>query len=707
MAKRKKPAKNHKKDLKDKDKEIKPLLERSAVREIIAILLVLLAVFLILAIINVAGIAGVWTLAGFKFLVGTATYLLPLALLLVAWMLFRQDHYEFKINNLLGLVALFICLAGIFHFILAPANFEVMAVGNFGGVIGLGLATIMGPILTRPVAIFILAMLLLISLIVAGNARLKDLFAKFMSLFKRHREEAELEINEPALEINNKLPIKGTIGGNKEVKSAKAEPIMEAIDKDWEYPPLDLLEATSTSADPGNPKQNAATIQKTLEDFAIDVQMSGVEVGPTVSQYTLKPPSGVNLNKITALDRNLALALEAHQIRIEAPIPGKSLVGIEVPNKKAATVRLKDIIASKEVIKNKSKLTYVLGRDVVGDVVTSDLAEMPHILVAGATGSGKSVLINTMLVSWLYRNSPSDLKLILIDPKRVEMPLYHDIPHLLTPVILDTGPAVSALRWAVAEMERRLVLLQNHGKRNIIEYNSQKDIDGMPYIVIVIDEMSQLMVASGKEVEGLVVQIAQMARAVGIHLVLATQRPSVNVITGLIKANVPARVALTTTSQTDSRTIIDSGGAEKLLKRGDMLYLDPEMSKPKRIQGVFLSTEEVKAVTNYLREKRQPQYNDEVLAQETKAAGRGGAGSFDGGGGDDELFSEAVNIVIQRGKASSSDLMRRLRVGYARSARLMDMLEDRGVIGAQDGSRPREVLVSSVTELEGEANESE
>ena len=706
MAKRKKPSKNHKKDL--KDKEIKPLLERSAVREIIAILLVLLAVFLVLAMVNVAGVAGVWTLASFKFVVGMAAYLLPLALLLVAWMLFRQDHYEFKTNNLMGLLAFFVCLAGIFQFVLAPAGISLMTVGDYGGVIGWGISMVMGPILTRPVAIFILIMLLLVSLIVAANARLKDLFTKFLTLFKRHRDEPELEINEPAFEINNKLPIKGTIGGSKaEPKSARIDPIVEALDKDWEYPSLDLLESTSTHADAGNVKNNAGVIQNTLADFGIDVAMGTVNVGPTVSQYTLKPPSGIKLARINELDRNLALALSAHDVRVEAPIPGKSLVGIEVPNKKGATVRLRDILSSKELAENKSKLTFVLGRDVSGEVVVADLAKMPHLLIAGATGSGKSVLINTILASFLYRNSPSDLKLILVDPKRVEMMPYNDIPHLLTPVIVEPDKTISALKWAVAEMERRLRLLSDHGKRNIAEYNTQKGVDGMPYIVIVIDELYDLMIVAGKDVEALIMRLAQMARAVGIHLVLATQRPSVNVITGTIKANVPARVALTTTSQVDSRTIIDQGGAEKLLGKGDMLFSNPEFIKPKRVQGVYLSEKEIASVTSYLRDKRQPQYNEEVLTQSVKTAGRGGSiGSFEGGD-DDALFMDAAEIVIQRGKASASDLQRRLRVGYARAARLMDMLEERGVIGPQDGSRPREVLASSVTELTGDTGESE
>lgn len=681
-------------------------LGSEAKQEILALLLALFAGFLLLASIGWAGVFGQYLLTGCRYIFGLAAYLLPMALFIVAWILFQPKKYQFRANNLLGLLAFFVFLSGILQFVTAPADAALTNVADYGGIVGYGLYSIMNPVLNKPVAIVVLVVLLLVSLVIASNTRLKEFMTKFLNLFRRQKMAEDVKIHEPDINISNKLPIKGTIGSLRgEPKAPRIAPVMETIDKDWEYPPLDLLESTSTSADPGNAKANAALIHKTLEDFDIEVQMSGVEVGPTVSQYTLKPPSGVNLNKITALDRNLALALEATQIRIEAPIPGKSLVGIEVPNKKTAIVRLKDIISSKEVTTDKAKLTYVLGRDVVGDIMTSNLAEMPHTLIAGATGSGKSVLINTMLVSWLYRNSPSDLKLILVDPKRVEMSLYNDIPHLLTPVIVEPSKAISALRWAVAEMERRYKILQEYSKRSIIEYNSQKDVEAMPYIVIVIDEMNDLMLASAKEVEGLIVRIAQMARAVGIHLVLATQRPSVNVITGLIKANVPARVALTTTSQTDSRTIIDAGGAEKLLKKGDMLYLDPEMSKPKRIQGVFMSNKEVKAVTDYLREKRQPQYNEEVLAQDSKAGGsRGGTmGDFSGGGDDDELFVEAANVVISRGKASASDLQRRLRVGYARAARLMDMLEERGVIGPPDGARPREVLVSDVAELSAEA----
>ncbi|HSX48482.1 MAG TPA: DNA translocase FtsK, partial [Candidatus Nanoarchaeia archaeon] len=462
----------------------------------------------------------------------------------------------------------------------------------------------------------------------------------------------------------------------------------------------DLLEATSTKADAGNIKQNAGTIQSTLASFGIEVAMSEVNVGPTVTQYTLKPESGVKLNKITALEHNLSLSLAAHPLRVEAPIPGKSAVGIEVPNKTSAIVRMKDLLTSKEFEAAKSPLEFVLGRDVSGTPAVADLAKMPHLLIAGATGSGKSVMINTFLTSLLYRNSPSNLKLILVDPKRVELTLYNDIPHLLTPVIVEPEKCISALRWAVAEMERRYKLFSEVGKRNIGDYNQAKKEEAMPYIVIVIDELADLMSIAAQDVEALVVRLAQMARATGIHLVLATQRPSVNVITGLIKANIPARIAFSVASQFDSRTILDQGGAEKLLGKGDMLFSSPELPKPRRLQGAMISDKETKAVTDYLRDARAPQYNEEVLTQPGKGSG-GRSGGFDMEDVDDDLFEEAADTVIRSGKASASLLQRRLRVGYARAARLLDILEERGVVGPPDGARPRDVLVSSMSDVNG------
>ncbi len=694
----KKQRKVKKKDKAKLPREPRMEISGEAKREIAAIVLITIAVFLILSMIGFAGSLGGWIFMAVSFVIGLAAFVLPFALLLIAWVLFQPDKYEFKPNNLFGTIFVFVCLAGLAHLIFAPEGVDFASVGSGGGMVGLGLSSAMLPILNKPVSIFILTALLMISLVVAANTRVKDLFKSFLALFHRERNSEGEIVEQSEFKINTTLPIKGSVGEEEPEPKKKASVMLTSVDKDWVYPPLDLVKATSTQADPGDAKATAKLIQSTFGDFGYEVDMHGVDVGPTVSQYSLRPPNGVNLNKITALDRNLALALEAEQIRIEAPIPGKSLVGIQVPNKKAATVRLGDILASKEVSGKGTKLTFVLGRDVSGEIITADLGKAPHLLVAGATGAGKSVMINTLITSLLYRNSPSELKLILVDPKRVELGLYQDIPHLLTPVIVEPMQAISALKWAVAEMDRRYRLLQDHGKRGIDEFNAQKDVDSMPYIVIVVDEFADLMMVAGKDVEALIQRLTQMARAVGIHLVLATQRPSVNVITGIIKANVPTRVALTTASQVDSRTIIEMAGAEKLLGKGDMLFASPSFIKPKRVQGVWLSEEEVKGVADYLRGAREPEYNEEVLAQSVRIKGVGG-GDYDTG--EDDLFNDAAEAVIQGGKASASYLQRRLKVGYARAARLMDMLEEQGVVGPPDGAKPREVLISSIDELGG------
>jgi S-DNA-T family DNA segregation ATPase FtsK/SpoIIIE len=431
--------------------------------------------------------------------------------------------------------------------------------------------------------------------------------------------------------------------------------------------------------------------------------MEGANIGPRVTQYTLKPPTGVKLTKITALENNLALDLAATNIRMEAPIPGKRAVGIEVPNVKAAIVRLSAILQSREWQEASTPLTFAIGKDIAGKAVMADLAKMPHLLVAGQTGSGKSVMINDILTSMLYRNSPSDLKLILVDPKTVELTPYNDIPHLLTPVITEPEKCISALKWAVAEMERRYRTLAEVKKRNIVEYNSLESEEGMPYIVIVIDELADLMMMAARDVEALIVRIAQKARAVGIHLILATQRPSVDVITGLIKANVPARIAFTTASQVDSRTIIDQMGAEKLLGQGDLLFLTSDMPKPKRVQAAFISDDETVKVTSFITDQRAPNYNMEVVSQPV-TIGKGGVVPDSGSGSsdaDDDMFRDAVRVVIENKKASTSLLQRRLRIGYGRAARLIEEMEEQGIIGQADGSRPREVLVSSLNQVFG------
>ncbi|HEX6257899.1 MAG TPA: DNA translocase FtsK, partial [Candidatus Saccharimonadales bacterium] len=491
--------------------------------------------------------------------------------------------------------------------------------------------------------------------------------------------------------------LRGSVERDKVAEEQAA--LTTATDPTWEAPSLDLLEKKQSPADAGDVKHNAQTIKDTLAEFNIDVEMEGANIGPKVTQYTLKPPSGVKLTRITALETNIALNLAAQSLRIEAPIPGQRAVGIEVPNRKAADVRLHGILSAKQWKSAHEPLGFAIGKDIAGDAVIGELNKMPHLLIAGQTGSGKSVMINTLLTSLLYRNSPADMKLILVDPKQVEMAPYEDIPHLLTPIITEPEKCISALKWAVNEMERRYSLLAGEKLRDIKSYNHKKRDESMPYIVIVIDELADLMMLAARDVEALIVRLAQKARAVGIHLVLATQRPSVDVITGLIKANVPARIAFTVASQVDSRTILDQVGAEKLLGQGDMLLLTPAMSKPKRIQGAWVMDEEVVKITDHLRMQRAPQYDDEIVAQPVQLNGKGGVVMDFDGGGDDDMYKDAVRVVVESGKASASLLQRRLRVGYARAARLVETMEEQGIIGPADGARPREVLITNLDEI--------
>lgn len=476
-------------------------------------------------------------------------------------------------------------------------------------------------------------------------------------------------------------------------------------DKVWEYPPLSLLsDEIGGKANRGDLKQNASIIEKTLESFGLQAKVVEVNYGPAVTQYALEIALGTKLTKITALANDIAMALAAPTgtVRIEAPIPGKSLVGIEVPNITPEMVSLKRLLTSDEMQKSKSPLAIALGLDVSGKPMIADVARMPHMLMAGATGSGKSVAVNTIISSLLFRTTPNELKLLLVDPKIVELSGWNGIPHLLTPVITQPDKVLSALKWAVQEMERRYQLLAQVGVRNIDQYNEKSGFQSLPFIVIIIDELADLMMYAPVEVEESITRIAQMARAVGIHLVLATQRPSVDVITGLIKANIPTRIAFNVTSQIDSRVIIDQMGAEKLLGKGDMLYVPPDASKPMRIQGVFMAPKEVDNLIEFLKKEAEPQYTEEITTMPTGAISRG-IGKTVGGNADgrDPLFMDAVNVIIADGRASSSILQRRLKVGYARAARIIDELYDAGVVGPPDGSKPREVLISDPSQLTG------
>jgi S-DNA-T family DNA segregation ATPase FtsK/SpoIIIE len=471
-------------------------------------------------------------------------------------------------------------------------------------------------------------------------------------------------------------------------------------EKIWNYPSLDILsEVESGKADRGDIKGNAAIIEKTLESFGITARVVEVNLGPAVTQYALEVALGTKLSKITSLERDLALALSAPTgtIRIEAPIPGRNLVGIELPNRSAELVSLRKMMESEEMQTSKSKLVVSLGLDVSGKPLIADIAKMPHILIAGQTGSGKSVCINAFLGSLLFRAAPTEVKLILVDPKRVELTHYNGIPHLLSPVIVEPDKVLSALRWIMSEMDRRYKQFAQAGARNIDSYNEMSGFQALPYIVLFIDELADIMLFSPVEVEDAITRIAQMSRATGIHMVLATQRPSVDVITGLIKANIPSRIAFAVASQIDSRVILDTQGAEKLLGKGDMLYLPPEQAKPIRIQGAFVNDREISTLVTFLKNQGvTPQYTEEVTTM-----AKAGVVSVPGVDGEvDDLFKEAVKCVCQYERASASLLQRRLSIGYARAARIVDQLEAAGVISPSDGSsKPREVLVQNAEEF--------
>lgn len=500
---------------------------------------------------------------------------------------------------------------------------------------------------------------------------------------------------------------KGEIAENEETDPVKSEEAIKEADAkpkklkrigSWKLPSVNILDGMDSEPTSGDIKANSNIIKRTLANFGIMVDMGDVNVGPTVTQYTLKPAVGIKLSRITALQNDLALALAARSLRIEAPIPGRSLVGIEIPNQAVAMVRLKNILNSKEFYNRKSNLSIILGRDVAGTPIIANLAKMPHLMIAGATGSGKTVCVNTLITGLLFQNSPETIKFIMVDPKRVELTSYNDIPHLLSPVITDPDKAINALKWSISEMDNRYELLSHIGCRNIESYNNMvsakyAQLDILPYIVIVIDELADLMATHGREMEAAVVRLAQMARAVGIHLVLSTQRPSVEVITGLIKANITTRIAFQVASQIDSRTILDMSGAEKLLGSGDMLYLSNESNKPRRIQGVFISEEEVNKVSEYLKSQKEGEveYNEEVTSNKKSQLGFGADGEE--GESEDNRFDEAVEVVRSAGKASASLLQRRMSVGYARAARLLDLMEDKGIIGPGEGAKPREVYV--------------
>ncbi|HSX36734.1 MAG TPA: DNA translocase FtsK 4TM domain-containing protein [Patescibacteria group bacterium] len=714
-------AKKKKKQTRKKKVEVAPV-ERSPFWAYAgAVTLIVAALFLLLGGFGTGGALPVGLFHGAYWAFGWAAYLTPVALIYWGVYKFMSEDRRIPLGKLTSMLCVLLFssswLTATFASKDASGNWTDGKGGNVGMVVG---KAVLGALDKVPASLVFFIVTVLAACFAFGVSP-KDLVMKLLkkpegedgdtdlAALKAKAGEHEFKLNEGVPVVHHSpgdAPRLSTLKNTAQKLTSTEDhhALTAPSDPNWQFPSISLLNQKQDKADAGDVNGNAQIIHDTFENFNIEVEMEGANIGPRVTQYTLKPPAGVKLTKVTALENNLALDLAAHSIRMEAPIPGKRAVGIEVPNVKSATVRVSSIFTSPQWQELQSPLGFAIGKDISGSAIVADLAKMPHVLVAGQTGSGKSVMINTILTSLLYRNSPSDLKLILVDPKTVELAPYSDIPHLLAPVITEPEKCISALKWAVAEMERRYRALAEVHKRNIAEYNTVKQEEGMPYIVIVIDELADLMMMAARDVEALIVRIAQKARAVGIHLVLATQRPSVDVITGLIKANVPARIAFTTASQVDSRTIIDGIGAEKLLGQGDMLLLTADMPKPKRIQGALITDEETVKLADFLRMQRPPQYDDEIVSQPVQLNGKGGVvADYGGQDADDDMFHDAVHVVIENRKASTSLLQRRLRIGYGRAARLIEQMEEQGIIGQADGSRPREVLVNSIDEVFGGA----
>lgn len=735
-------------------------------RGILAIIIFVTALIVTLSFFGNAGLAGEiidQQILGPLF--GTIKYSVPVVLLLFSWFVVADSTDEYHSTHWLGAILFFVTAASLMNLSFPLEDMWTMALeGHGGGVLGMPayltkqyLGTIAGGIIF--IALLLISILLLFNTTVAHfivlhrrlfeglGAMGKGLLSFFQTIFvpakadktfakktvRTYEDEQDEESDydeeeeEESYDEDEVLDEDDDEAYDEELEDeevAKAPPkrvapkvitpdetkVDPSADPSWmqnvivkDLPPLSLLQDKKGKPSSGDIRRNAELIVDTLAEFNIDVEVEEVRTGPTVTQFALRPAKGVKISRITALSNDLALALAAHPIRIEAPIPGKSLIGIEVPNQKTAMVAFKELLQSGEFKGRKHNMSIGLGKDVGGKVWFADLPRMPHLLIAGTTGSGKTVCMNTIILSMLYQNTAEDLRMIMVDPKRVELTLYNGIPHLLTPVITNPQKTINALKWAIGEMDRRFEVLSQAGNREIATYNQSHPDKKMPHIVFIIDELADLMAVAANDVESGIIRLAQMARAVGIHLIVATQRPSVDVITGLMKANIPARIAFSVASVTDSRTILDSPGAEKLIGRGDMLFQTAELSKPVRIQGAFVSEEEMKGVIEYLKGDEPPSYDDSIVEKQSSS---GSTANMFGGPDDDRdaLFNDAKQAIVEAGKASASFLQRKLKVGYARAARILDELEEAGIVGPADGAKPRDILVTEV-ELEDDEEE--
>ncbi len=698
--------KRGKKSTKNRRKKVE--LKEETTESLWGVSILVLGLLIALSIFHLAGIAGDFIYKILSSFFGFGYYLLPIILGIVGVSFMREG--KFWIARIHALMSLSLLLSTLGIMDLASNGNGASVTLTYGGILGSMIAWPFVKLFGIYGGILLLGTILIVSLLVLFNEK-----PNLLSLWYRLKEFMTRDVTVPFInsetnENEEKITKKETVEPAQELEyeevamKVEKEGLLSPKKKfktNYVPPPLELLEKDKGKPNIGDMKGNTNIIQRTLLNFGIPVEMDEVTVGPTVTRYALKPAQGVKLSRIVGLQNDLALALAAHPIRIEAPIPGKSLVGVEIPNKVKSTVGLATLLADDKFQNSPKPLTVALGRGLSGKAVFGNLAKMPHALIAGTTGSGKSVTIHSIITSLLYRNGPDDMKLIMVDPKRVELTLYNKIPHLLTDVITDPKKTIFALKWAAKEMDRRYDVLQAESVRDIESYHStvyakakEGEAERMPYIVIIIDELADIMQAYPRELESAIVRLAQMSRAVGIHLILSTQRPSVNVITGLIKANIPTRVALQVSSQIDSRTILDQGGAEKLLGAGDMLYASGEMSQPERLQSAFISEDEVKRVVSYLRDAYMDEIPEQIILTGNIEKGGGlFSDSLEGGsGGDDDLYEEARETVIRDQKASTSYLQRKLGVGYARAAKLIDMLEDHGVVSAGNGAKPREVL---------------